>query len=310
MTSLSNNSLEQALLASRKRVASHSINVGEKVDLDQAFLLNNHVLRPIQKEIAKQMDSAHQEAQLIIEQAKEQAQQEADEILKVAQDTVEDQRKQLLEEAYENGYLVAQQQAYDEAKIQLTLAYEILAQAQMTRDQILANTAEKVLDIASAISSSIIQYETLINPNILSNLIDQAVQTLSNSNHSQSDCEVVLHPATLDHLLLVVDTQKTPYQFKADTRCPKDKVFLQSNGLRWDISPRNQVDAYVMTIQHQQNLKEFLLEKNKSPIIPATQSGLSPLSPDNNAEVSSPLSQEEDNNSDDLNSAVSTTTSL
>lgn len=259
---MTNLELSTALLRAKKKVSSASVNLGQTVDLDQAYLVNHHALRPIQKEISKQLESAHFEAEEIIEAAKERAQVDYEAVLQQAHDQYEAKREEIIEEAHQKGFLVGQQQAYQEAELQLKLAAEILAQAEIIRDQMLSNASEKILDLASAVSQSILQYESQINPNILANLIQQAIKALA-PQEAASQYEIILHPQTLEQLSLASNLGQFELHFKPELRCPKDKIFLQSNNLRWDISPKNQIDQMVMAIKHQENLQQFLLEKDK-----------------------------------------------
>lgn len=165
----------------------------EDVELTDIKVDVNSILEEAEAMVREILDKARQEAGNIVIDARE----EAEVTLSAAEQEAQNIRAQAQKEGYEQGLRDAQKESEADRQAVLEQCQEILEEARRSKIKIMESSIADMARIAMAIAKKIIATEVMTNPNIITNIIREAIGFLDQA----SNIHVYVNPQEIEKVL-------------------------------------------------------------------------------------------------------------
>lgn len=214
---------------------------------DNSFEREKRIREAELKEIKAESEKILKETEQMVLELLEKAQSEAREIIVTAQEEADVIRSQVYEEAklireqarqdgYEEGLRTAHEEMEEDRRLALEQNQLIIEEARKMKLQILKSAEPDIIRLVMAISKKVIASELKTNPDIIVNVVREAINYLDNPQNikvyvNPSELDKLLHLGNLDSLN-DIGSQAINTEIRGDSRItPGGCVIESENGI-------------------------------------------------------------------------------
>ena len=238
--------------SSSRRLIGQHISVGEKVELNDEYMVKSNALHHIQTVIEAKFENAQTQYEEVIQRAEKKAQTILETANQEATRLIEEdglaQKEAIQEAAYRTGYEEGFKKITEDCAEKINLSNQLLQQTQTMHQEWTEKSKHAFLDMAKALAEIILDDTLETHPEYLAKHLAHAQERLL-TNLSTGHAVVYLHPESLQLLQDTIGEGEinafTSLEFRNDNKYPKNRLYLDTRESIWDISPQTQLTQLI-----------------------------------------------------------------